>query len=180
MTGGLVQEFSHAILPDITPLVTIILTLVFIIPGLIKLWSRRGVLNFIRGLVLGAMTSFLFGWHVHEKAILMVIIPLRYSLLLRVRIFSLMFLIFQHFGCARTRRCKNIFDHISGWSLFFIPVVISQFYVTGKSSALFFIYLVFFLQSFYFVSVSIFQVFAAIVIHNGKCLLIWIYSTMCI
>lgn len=89
MTGGLVQEFSHAILPDITPFVTIILTLVFMIPILIKLWSNRGVMNFIRGLVLCAMMSFLFGWHVHEKAILMVIIPLRYSLHLRAHILRL-------------------------------------------------------------------------------------------
>lgn len=78
MTGGLVQEFSHTILPNITPLITVICTIIGITPALYKLWKLGGQPhNFIRCLVLCALTSFLFGWHVHEKAILMVIIPLR-------------------------------------------------------------------------------------------------------
>ncbi|GJQ74062.1 hypothetical protein Trydic_g18985 [Trypoxylus dichotomus] len=77
MTAGLVQEYSHVILPCITPIMTVGLTGSLMIPGMTKLWTLgRSPLNFIRFLVICALTSFLFGWHVHEKAILMAIIPL--------------------------------------------------------------------------------------------------------
>jgi alpha-1,3-glucosyltransferase len=78
MTGGLVQEFSHQVLPNITPLMTICLTGLTMLPALAKLWTlNKHPSNFLRCIVLCALSSFLFGWHVHEKAILMAIIPLR-------------------------------------------------------------------------------------------------------
>lgn len=77
MTGGLVQEYSHSVLPNVKPLATMILTALAMLPAVIKLWTLPGKpLHFLRCLVLCALTSFLFGWHVHEKAILMAIIPL--------------------------------------------------------------------------------------------------------
>nr|CAI5828151.1 unnamed protein product [Callosobruchus analis] len=77
MTGGLVQEYEHSILPSIHPIVTILLTVIFTLPAMIKLFNlNRQPCHFLRCLVLCALTSFLFGWHVHEKAILMAIIPL--------------------------------------------------------------------------------------------------------
>ncbi|KAK9739810.1 ALG6, ALG8 glycosyltransferase family [Popillia japonica] len=77
MTGGLVQEYTHNVLPSITPVLTIGLTALLMIPGMLKLWKlERSPLNFLRFLIICALTSFLFGWHVHEKAILMAIIPL--------------------------------------------------------------------------------------------------------
>lgn len=81
MTGGLVQEFSHLILPNIHPVATIVLTAIMMIPALIKLFisTSKNPSNFLRTIVLSALTSFIFGWHVHEKAILMTIIPLRYE-----------------------------------------------------------------------------------------------------
>ncbi|XP_067949246.1 dolichyl pyrophosphate Glc1Man9GlcNAc2 alpha-1,3-glucosyltransferase-like [Watersipora subatra] len=77
MTGGLVQEFEHAVLPSVTPVATLLLTVTFMLPTLIHLWlNPSGPRTFIRSLVICAFTSFMFGWHVHEKAILLVTIPL--------------------------------------------------------------------------------------------------------
>ncbi|KAK3576866.1 hypothetical protein CHS0354_012919 [Potamilus streckersoni] len=77
MTGGLVQEYDHVVLPSITPFVTLVVTLLAIMPSLFLLWSRpRGPASFVRTLVLCAFGFFMFSWHVHEKAILLIILPL--------------------------------------------------------------------------------------------------------
>ncbi|XP_066248706.1 dolichyl pyrophosphate Glc1Man9GlcNAc2 alpha-1,3-glucosyltransferase [Euwallacea similis] len=77
ITRGLVQEFTHSVLPTIRPSTTMALTVLFIVPLMGKLFVlKKDPLNFLRCLVLSGLTSFLFGWHVHEKAILMIIIPL--------------------------------------------------------------------------------------------------------
>lgn len=73
MTGGLVQEFGFSVLPDVTPAFTFLLTLLFQLPALWKIWQHPSDgWTFLRGLVMCAFGSFLFGWHVHEKAILIV------------------------------------------------------------------------------------------------------------
>ncbi|XP_029174569.1 probable dolichyl pyrophosphate Glc1Man9GlcNAc2 alpha-1,3-glucosyltransferase [Nylanderia fulva] len=79
MTGGLVQEQNFLILPTPTPIVTFLLTFLAILPALWCLLCKKSYMNskyFIRCTVLCALSSFMFGWHVHEKAILTAIIPL--------------------------------------------------------------------------------------------------------
>nr|XP_046267200.1 probable dolichyl pyrophosphate Glc1Man9GlcNAc2 alpha-1,3-glucosyltransferase isoform X2 [Scatophagus argus]XP_046267201.1 probable dolichyl pyrophosphate Glc1Man9GlcNAc2 alpha-1,3-glucosyltransferase isoform X2 [Scatophagus argus]XP_046267202.1 probable dolichyl pyrophosphate Glc1Man9GlcNAc2 alpha-1,3-glucosyltransferase isoform X2 [Scatophagus argus] len=77
MTGGLVQEFQHSVLPSVSPSITLICTLLSILPAVVSIWRRpRGARGFLRCLLLCSLGSFMFGWHVHEKAILIVIIPL--------------------------------------------------------------------------------------------------------
>ncbi|CAK1551793.1 unnamed protein product [Leptosia nina] len=83
MTGGLVQEFEHSVLPSIRPSVTFVVTIASMLPALIKLWhlgadTRSRGISFVRCITICAMCSFMFGWHVHEKAILMVLIPLSF------------------------------------------------------------------------------------------------------
>ncbi|XP_026469771.1 probable dolichyl pyrophosphate Glc1Man9GlcNAc2 alpha-1,3-glucosyltransferase [Ctenocephalides felis] len=91
MTGGLVEDVVHTTLPTITPSITFYLTFITIVPALIKLWriirfNKTPIvispLQFIRCLVICGACSFLFGWHVHEKAILMLIIPMSISAVL--------------------------------------------------------------------------------------------------
>lgn len=110
MTRGLVENAPHVILPSISPGTCLLLTFLGIMPCCYKLWKCPGnPLHFIRCLVLCALTSFVFGWHVHEKAILLVIIPFTllavtweqearsYLLVSTVGFFSLFPLLFQPF-----------------------------------------------------------------------------------
>ncbi|XP_019385971.1 PREDICTED: probable dolichyl pyrophosphate Glc1Man9GlcNAc2 alpha-1,3-glucosyltransferase [Crocodylus porosus] len=77
MTGGLVQEFQHTVLPSVTPFATLICTVVSILPSVFCLWFKpQGPRGFLQCLILCALSSFMFGWHVHEKAILLAILPL--------------------------------------------------------------------------------------------------------
>ncbi|EDV47415.1 probable dolichyl pyrophosphate Glc1Man9GlcNAc2 alpha-1,3-glucosyltransferase [Drosophila erecta] len=78
-TSGLVQEVRHSVLPAITPPMTFALTALFMLPILVKLFrstKNQSPLVFLRAVVLCGCSSFVFGWHVHEKAILMVLLPL--------------------------------------------------------------------------------------------------------
>ncbi|KAK1123389.1 hypothetical protein K0M31_008099 [Melipona bicolor] len=79
MTGGLVQEQTFLVLPSPTPAVTFLVTICTMLPALYCLLCKKEYTNpkqFVRCLVLCALCSFIFGWHVHEKAILTAIIPL--------------------------------------------------------------------------------------------------------
>ncbi|XP_015332853.1 probable dolichyl pyrophosphate Glc1Man9GlcNAc2 alpha-1,3-glucosyltransferase isoform X2 [Marmota marmota marmota] len=77
MTSGLVQQFQHTVLPSVTPLATLICTLIAILPSIFCLWFKpQGPRGFLRCLILCALSSFMFGWHVHEKAILLAILPM--------------------------------------------------------------------------------------------------------
>ncbi|XP_078259111.1 dolichyl pyrophosphate Glc1Man9GlcNAc2 alpha-1,3-glucosyltransferase isoform X2 [Rhinoraja longicauda] len=77
MTGGLVKEFQHAVLPSVSPLATLVCTLLSITPAICHVWLKpRGPRGFLHCLILCALGSFMFGWHVHEKAILIATLPL--------------------------------------------------------------------------------------------------------
>ncbi|KAF3830173.1 hypothetical protein GH733_001598 [Mirounga leonina] len=77
MTSGLVQQFQHTVLPSVTPMATLICTLMAILPSVFCLWFKpQGPRGFLRCLILCALSSFLFGWHVHEKAILLAVLPM--------------------------------------------------------------------------------------------------------
>lgn len=93
VTRGLVGDSSFAVLPNISPKTTFLLTLFFqtVRPYLnnplcismtnrqqlclVKLFFQPTWETFVGAVTLCGYASFLFGWHVHEKAILLVIIP---------------------------------------------------------------------------------------------------------
>ncbi|KAI9894763.1 MAG: glycosyl transferase [Vezdaea aestivalis] len=77
VTRGLVGDTSFAVLPEVTAKTTFVLTLIFQVIPLIRLFQKPTWEMFIGAVTLCGYASFLFGWHVHEKAILLVIIPFR-------------------------------------------------------------------------------------------------------
>ncbi|KAI1820988.1 glycosyltransferase family 57 protein [Xylaria intraflava] len=75
VTRGLVGDTAFAVLPEITPRLCFALTLLFQGIPLLRLFARPSWDAFIGAVTLCGYASFLFGWHVHEKAILLVVIP---------------------------------------------------------------------------------------------------------
>ncbi|ESK97530.1 dolichyl glycosyltransferase [Moniliophthora roreri MCA 2997] len=73
---GLVGDTVFAVIPNIKPIHTFTITLAFQSIILTKLWMRPTYKSFVTALTLCGYTSFMFGWHVHEKAVLLVLVPL--------------------------------------------------------------------------------------------------------
>ena len=73
----MIGSTTFGVLPNITPTTTFLLTFSFLSIYLVKLWFNPTYKKFLDAVVLSAMTSFLWGWHVHEKAVLLFLIPLR-------------------------------------------------------------------------------------------------------
>ncbi|KAL4883445.1 glycosyl transferase [Aspergillus karnatakaensis] len=88
VTRGLVGDTSFAVLPEVSKEHTFALTLLFQLLPLAKLWFNPDADTFLGALTLCGYASFLFGWHVHEKAILLIIIPFSLIALKDRRYFS--------------------------------------------------------------------------------------------
>lgn len=73
---GLVGDTVFAVIPNVKPIHTFIITIAFQAIYLVKLWRTPTYKSFLTALTLCGYTSFMFGWHVHEKAILLVLVPL--------------------------------------------------------------------------------------------------------
>ncbi|KAG8886505.1 glycosyl transferase [Tulasnella sp. 331] len=74
---GLVGDTIFAIIPTVKPLHTFVITVAFQLVFLAKLWIVPTYRSFVCALTLCGYTSFMFGWHVHEKAVMLVLVPLR-------------------------------------------------------------------------------------------------------
>lgn len=76
MTGVIGAMKPFAALPNPTPMVCTILQVMASVPSLVRCTSRRKTHSLVQALVSVALASSLFGWHVHEKALLVALIPL--------------------------------------------------------------------------------------------------------
>ncbi|EFP13118.1 hypothetical protein CRE_07703 [Caenorhabditis remanei] len=79
-TSGLVQEYTHSVLPNVTPIGTLFLVVVssvIVLTGLIIRWRRDSrPVDFSLFAVFSALSFFYFGYHVHEKAIILITVPM--------------------------------------------------------------------------------------------------------
>ncbi|OQR99237.1 dolichyl pyrophosphate Glc1Man9GlcNAc2 alpha-1,3-glucosyltransferase-like [Achlya hypogyna] len=76
MSGGLVQEATFVVLPNVAPAVCALLTLLAMAPVLRDVFKYPDPSLFMPALVYCMLCSYLFGYHVHEKAILQATLPL--------------------------------------------------------------------------------------------------------
>ncbi|VDD83056.1 unnamed protein product [Mesocestoides corti] len=98
MTSGLTGNYVHSCLPTVRPVHAAALTALFILPSLVICRRSKGELQaadsgftLVRAIVAAAWASFLFGWHVHEKAVLTVTLPLTFLAVASRRLRSLAF-----------------------------------------------------------------------------------------
>lgn len=76
LTGGLVGDFTpYSVFFQITPLVSAMLVLGAMVPCLVQAWRSPSPKGFIRWVSYIFTCGFMFGWHVHEKASLHMVIP---------------------------------------------------------------------------------------------------------
>ncbi|KAK9470946.1 glycosyl transferase [Dipodascopsis tothii] len=74
-TAGLVGEATFSVLPAVPPRLTFVLTLFYQLQALGMVLWKPSYERFLGAVTLCAYASFLFGWHVHEKAIMLVLVP---------------------------------------------------------------------------------------------------------
>lgn len=76
MTGGLVERAKFNVLPNIPAGLCGLCTIMAMTPVLVNIWRHARPRIFLPAFVYCMLCAFLFGYHVHEKAILQVTIPL--------------------------------------------------------------------------------------------------------
>jgi len=75
-SAGRVEDIAHIVLPTIKSAYAFILTIAAMMPALIHLARKPHPRVFLSSLIYCSLCSFMLGWHVHEKAILLTILPL--------------------------------------------------------------------------------------------------------
>ncbi|GLI63628.1 hypothetical protein VaNZ11_006641, partial [Volvox africanus] len=81
MAGGLVGVSRFSVLPQVSPAATALAVLLTLMPCLAALWAGDGRPGYIRRSIVRAvsysfLSGFVFGYHVHEKAVLVALLPL--------------------------------------------------------------------------------------------------------
>eukprot|EP00890_Picochlorum_soloecismus_P000534 jgi/Picsp_1/1481/NSC_04959-R1_dolichyl pyrophosphate glc1man9 c2 alpha- -glucosyltransferase len=76
LTGGLVGTSSFSVLPEVSSGTTAAFTVLAMAPSIFSIIRRPYPGSLCKAVVYMSLCSFLFGYHVHEKAILITLIPL--------------------------------------------------------------------------------------------------------
>ncbi|QDZ17780.1 ALG6/ALG8 glycosyltransferase [Chloropicon primus] len=82
LAGGLVGVAKFGVLPQITPTTTLVLVVLSMAPCLVRTWRNPKPANVLRDVAYVNLCGFMFGYHVHEKAVLHFIIPMAFSAVL--------------------------------------------------------------------------------------------------
>jgi len=76
-TSGVVGMTDMLLLPNISPTFALFATIFAFLPLMLLIWKdRRRATPFITWVGLGCAVPFEFGWHIHEKAVLMILFPI--------------------------------------------------------------------------------------------------------
>ncbi|GIM08742.1 hypothetical protein Vretimale_12732 [Volvox reticuliferus] len=80
MAGGLVKVSRFAVLPQVSPAATALAVLLALVPCLAAFWAGDGRPGYVRRNIVRAvsysfLSGFVFGYHVHEKAVLVALLP---------------------------------------------------------------------------------------------------------
>ncbi|CAB3411379.1 unnamed protein product [Caenorhabditis bovis] len=81
-TSGLVQEYSHSVLPNVSPIATLALVVLFSLAVLTMIVVRMPKSatgdspDFTLYAIFSSLVFFYFGYHVHEKAIILITVPM--------------------------------------------------------------------------------------------------------
>ena len=65
MMTGLVQQADFSVLPNVSPVHCVTLTLASWTPVLVKLFKQPSPQPFLKSVTVAAFSSFFFGYHVH-------------------------------------------------------------------------------------------------------------------
>jgi alpha-1,3-glucosyltransferase len=76
MSGGLVGIAEFSVLPQVGPKAAAAVTLAAMLPALVALWRRPCYGRFCAAVAHGMLCGFMFGYHVHEKAVLTFLMPM--------------------------------------------------------------------------------------------------------
>jgi alpha-1,3-glucosyltransferase len=69
-TSGKVGEFAFVFLPKVSAQLCLMLVLLSLLPACFAIYRRPNITQLVRCLVYASMSSFMLGYHVHEKAII--------------------------------------------------------------------------------------------------------------
>lgn len=128
-TRGIVGQVDFSNLPNISPGVTFCLTLFYQVLALIPVIAQPSFDRFLKCMTLCAYASFMFGWHVHEKAVVLMIVPftfyafqsrklmIAYLILIAAGYASLMPLIYTPQECVFKYAYTGLYVFVAMWTL---------------------------------------------------------------